>query len=88
MMKILLYWLEQGADGFRIDAINHMFETKNLPNETYIDENGDKTVYDNLYHNHTMNLVRFNLFQFLYTSLKIFFANSLNHMISFTMFEK
>lgn len=57
MMETLKYWLEQGADGFRIDAINHMFETVGLPNELYVDENGDKSSYDNLIHNHTMNLV-------------------------------
>lgn len=58
MMDILRYWLEQGADGFRIDAINHMFEVEGLPDEVYIDENGDKNAYDNLIHNHTMDQVR------------------------------
>ena len=57
MIDILKYWLVEGADGFRIDAINHMFETVGFPNETYIDPEGDKTAYDNLDHIHTMNRV-------------------------------
>lgn len=57
MLDVLEYWLIKGADGFRIDAINHMFEIEGLLNETYVDENEDKTLYDNLFHNHTMNLV-------------------------------
>lgn len=56
MKNILKFWLEQGVDGFRIDAINHMFETEGLPDEAYIDINGDKTSYTNLNHIHTMNL--------------------------------
>lgn len=57
MIDTLKYWLERGADGFRIDAINHMFEVEGLPDEVYINENGDHNSYDNLIHNHTMNLV-------------------------------
>lgn len=54
---MLRYWLEQGADGFRIDAINHMYETIGLPDEPYIDINGDKNLYDNLDHIHTKDRV-------------------------------
>lgn len=57
MKNIFRYWLNQGVDGFRIDAINHMFETEGLPDEEYIAPNVDKTVYSNLIHTHTMNLV-------------------------------
>jgi alpha-glucosidase len=56
MESVLTFWLEKGVDGFRIDAINHMFETVGLPDEPYIDPNGDKTSYDNLRHIHTMDL--------------------------------
>lgn len=56
MLNNLLFWLAKGVDGFRIDAINHMFETEGLPNETYINPDGDLTFYDNLYHNHTRDL--------------------------------
>lgn len=51
------YWLDLGADGFRIDAINFLYELEGLPDEIYIDENGDKESYDNLYHNYTMDQV-------------------------------
>lgn len=56
MFEVLKYWMNHGADGFRIDAINHMFEVEDFANETYIDPNGDRTFYDNLYHNHTRDL--------------------------------
>lgn len=56
MLEILEYWLKEGADGFRIDAINHMFETEGLPNEQYVNASGDRTYYDNLIHVHTMNI--------------------------------
>lgn len=56
MLNNLLYWLAKGVDGFRIDAINHMFETEGLPDESYINPDGDRTFYDNLYHNHTLDL--------------------------------
>lgn len=46
----------KGADGFRIDAINHMFEVEDFADEAYIDPEGDRTFYDNLYHNHTKDL--------------------------------
>lgn len=61
MMSMLRYWLEQGVDGFRIDAINHMYETIGMPSEAYYKEDGDKTDYNNMYHNHTMNLVRWKI---------------------------
>ncbi|ELU15089.1 hypothetical protein CAPTEDRAFT_160914 [Capitella teleta] len=30
LKKILLYWLKNGVDGFRVDAVAHLFETQNL----------------------------------------------------------
>lgn len=62
MLKMLKYWLEQGADGFRIDAINHAYEVEDLKDEIPKDPNGDLGDYNNYYHNHTMDLVR--LFDF------------------------
>jgi alpha-glucosidase len=64
MIEILKYWLEQGADGFRIDAINHLFEVEELFNEDYINPQGDKTSYDNLKHTNTMN--RPESYEFIY----------------------
>lgn len=56
MENVLKFWLDRGVDGFRVDAINHMFETESLPDEPYIDINGDKSLYDNLHHIHTRDL--------------------------------
>jgi alpha-glucosidase len=64
MLEILDYWLIKGADGFRIDAINFMFETDGLPDEDYIDPEGDKTTYDNLKHTHTKD--RPESYEFIY----------------------
>nr|XP_040234155.2 alpha-glucosidase-like [Anopheles coluzzii] len=33
MTKMLSFWLEKGVDGFRLDAINHMFEDAQLRDE-------------------------------------------------------
>lgn len=56
MLDNLLYWLEKGVDGFRIDAINHMFEIDTFEDQVPIDPNGDLTSYDNFYLNCTRDL--------------------------------
>lgn len=33
MKDVLRYWLDKGADGFRIDAVNHLFEDPAMRNE-------------------------------------------------------
>lgn len=38
MVKIMLFWIERGADGFRVDAIPHLFETPPDANGIYPDE--------------------------------------------------
>lgn len=38
MVKIMLFWIEKGADGFRVDAIPHLFETPPDENGRYPDE--------------------------------------------------
>lgn len=55
MTETLMFWLREGADGFRIDAINHMFEDESLADEGFLNEDGDKTSYDNQKHDLTMN---------------------------------
>ncbi|CRL00644.1 CLUMA_CG013904, isoform A [Clunio marinus] len=88
MLDVLRYWMERGADGFRIDAINHMFEVEGLPDETYIDPNGDLTSYDNLYHNITMN--RPESYEFIYEARKMmdeFVANSEDKVTRILMTE-
>lgn len=54
MTSILKFWFDKGANGFRIDAINHMFEDKDLTNDTYIA--GDPILYDSYSHENTRDL--------------------------------
>lgn len=38
MKEILRYWLRKGVSGFRIDAVPHLYETKENANGVYDDE--------------------------------------------------
>ncbi|KOC69746.1 Maltase 1 [Habropoda laboriosa] len=56
MKEIIKYWLDIGMDGFRIDAVPHLFEgdiTKDEPAATTIPE-GAKPGYDHVTLNHTI----------------------------------
>ena len=64
MEDVVKFWLDRGISGFRIDAINHMYEDVNFKDEAKIDPNGP-LVWENLYHNYTQNLVCFFLIIFL-----------------------
>lgn len=48
LKDILRFWLELGVDGFRCDAVKHMFEAKHLHNNTVVD-NSLPLTYDNVY---------------------------------------
>jgi alpha-glucosidase len=62
MKKVLLYWLDKGIDGFRVDAIPHIFETMNddgtFPDEAKsgLCEDSDSPCY--LSHIHTRDLAQ------------------------------
>jgi alpha-glucosidase len=56
MRKVILHWLAKGADGFRIDAINHSFEVSDFADEPLKDPLGDPNSYANLDHRYTMDL--------------------------------
>ncbi|XP_043269057.1 alpha-glucosidase-like [Venturia canescens] len=57
MKNALSFWMKRGVDGFRIDAINHMFEDANLPDEPVIPGTGlPSDDYDTLDHLYTKNL--------------------------------
>ncbi|XP_069688710.1 maltase 2-like isoform X2 [Periplaneta americana] len=57
MLDVMRFWLEQGVDGFRVDAMPHLFEDGELRDEPAINETkvqqGD---YNGLHHVHTHNL--------------------------------
>jgi alpha-glucosidase len=59
MLDVIGYWLENGADGFRIDAINHMFEVEDLRDEPLSGHTNDPNDYGYTHHIHTKDLVSF-----------------------------
>ncbi|XP_055681586.1 alpha-glucosidase-like [Lutzomyia longipalpis] len=56
MKNVLIFWLERGAAGFRLDAINHMFENPSLEDEP-VSGWGDPGTYPYLDHIHTKDLL-------------------------------
>lgn len=56
MLDVLEYWLEQGVDGFRIDAVR-LFETSTLSSELHVNMTDDRELYANILHDHTVNRV-------------------------------
>lgn len=58
MLDVLKYWIEEGVSGFKLDAVNQLFETQGFPDEKYVNESADKTRHENLVHTHTKNRVR------------------------------
>ncbi|EAT37484.1 AAEL010540-PA [Aedes aegypti] len=53
--EILRYWMKKGASGFRIDAINHMFEVEDLRDEP-INDPSDPNSYGYTHHIYTKDL--------------------------------
>lgn len=56
MIDVLKFWLKKGAGGFRVDAINHLFEYKDLRDEPKSDLTNDTNSYDYLLHHYTKDL--------------------------------
>lgn len=56
MKKILQFWLEKGAYGFRLDAVNHLFEVEDLRDEP-INDPSDLLAYEYTHKHYTMDLV-------------------------------
>lgn len=57
MKKILEFWLNKGVAGFRVDAINHMFEDNRYLDEPRNPFNNDPNSYDYLSHVYTKDQV-------------------------------
>ncbi len=54
MLAAMKFWLDRGVDGFRVDAINHAFETEELKDEPLNPNYDDsKPEYDSLLHPYT-----------------------------------
>lgn len=55
MKKVLRFWLDKGASGFRVDAVNHLFEVEDLRDEP-IDNPGDDLSYGYTHKHYTKDL--------------------------------
>ena len=53
MSDVLTFWMDRGVDGYRIDAINHMFEDKRLLDEPRNNNSVPDNDYDSLDHIYT-----------------------------------
>lgn len=58
MTDVIAFWLYKGVDGFRVDAINHMFENEDLLDEPVTGTDPDPNSYGYLQHYHTKDLVK------------------------------
>lgn len=54
--KIFNFWLGKGAGGFRIDAINHLYEFEDLRDEPLSGTTNDSKSYDYTLHHYTKDL--------------------------------
>lgn len=84
MRKILQFWLGKGVAGFRVDAINHMFEDELLRDEPLNPNEHNPQSYDRLYHVHTKDLVR-NIFTSFFSSSVANFRAGCMHLAWRTM---
>lgn len=56
MINVLKFWLKKGAGGFRIDAINHLFEDEKKRDEPKSGNSNDPNSYSYLEHIYTKDL--------------------------------
>ncbi|XP_063700850.1 maltase 2-like isoform X2 [Culicoides brevitarsis] len=56
MNSILRFWLGRGVSGFRIDAVNHLFEVEDFADEPPTGKVTDPLSYEFLHHYHTTDL--------------------------------
>lgn len=79
MDDVILYWLDQGVSGFRVDAVNFLFEDPELKDEPLSGKTEDSKSYDYTNHIHTRDLVDCLHLNFLTLSkfISFFLARSL-----------
>ncbi|XP_063990420.1 alpha-glucosidase-like [Diachasmimorpha longicaudata] len=53
MKNVYRFWLDRGVDGFRVDAVNHVFETESLQDEPLSGNTNDPNNYGYLNHIYT-----------------------------------
>lgn len=57
MDEVILFWLDKGVSGFRVDAVNHLFEDPDLKDEPLTGKTNDEKSYDYTKHIYTKDLV-------------------------------
>jgi len=57
MDEVLIFWLNKGVSGFRIDAVNHLFEDPDLKDEPLSGITADPNEYGYTKHIYTKDLV-------------------------------
>lgn len=58
MKDVLTFWMDKGADGFRVDAVNHLFEDPAMRDEPLSGDTDDSNDNAYLTHIYTKDLVR------------------------------
>lgn len=58
MNDVMTFWMDKGADGFRIDAINFLFEDSAMRDEPQSGITEDSNNHEYLSHIYTRDLVR------------------------------
>ncbi|TMW51456.1 hypothetical protein DOY81_003481 [Sarcophaga bullata] len=56
MDEVILFWLDKGVTGFRVDAVNHLFEDPDLKDEPLTGKTKDEKSYDYTEHIYTKDL--------------------------------
>lgn len=59
MKDVLRFWLKKGAAGFRVDAVNHLFEYEDFRDEPRDLWTDDENSYGYTYKDYTKDLVCF-----------------------------
>lgn len=77
MKKVLYFWLGKGIAGFRLDAINHMFEHISMADEPLSGWTNDTESYDYLNHELTKDQVSYQR-KLLNVYLPIFYLTAGN----------
>ena len=81
MSEVLNYYMTKGVAGFRLDAINHMFETKSLPDEPRNEFVSDPDSYEYYVHIHTKDLQETFCFKHMVDSIQSKTCYSFRHII-------